>query len=367
MLSGGELALLRLLPHMTDVEAHVLLGEDGPLVERLKARRVAVEVLPLAPSARTLHRHEVGLGTVLARGLPVGAYVVQLMGRLRRLRPDLVHTNSLKAGLYGSVAARAVGVPVVWHLRDRISEDYLPSVAVRGVRLALAHLPTAVIANSKATLETAGKVRRGSVVHDPCYLRPVTRERAPGEPLTVGIVGRLAPWKGQHLFLDAFARAFTCGNERALIVGSPLFGEVDYETSLRRQAVELGLGPRVSFTGFREDVASELARMDVLVLASTIPEPFGQVVVEGMAAGLPVVAPSAGGPAEVIDDGRSGLLYRPGDADALATLLQRLSRRPDHREQLSRAAATAAEKYRPPRIAAQMMDRYLAVLDQGRH
>src|SRR5262249_10793443 len=115
-------------------------------------------------------------------------------------------------------------------------------------------------------------------------------DRTPGGPLTFGIVGRLAPWKGQHLFLEAFARAFPDSEERAVVVGGALFDEVDYEHGLQRTARRLGIAGRVEFRGHRPDVWEELARLDVLVHASITPEPFGQVILEGMAAGVPVIA-----------------------------------------------------------------------------
>ena len=112
-----------------------------------------------------------------------------------------------------------------------------------------------------------------------------------------GMLGRIAPWKGQDLFLRAFAEAFPGGTERAVIVGTAMFGEEDYERELPALAAELGLDVRVEFRGFREDIWRELAALDVLVHASLTPEPFGQVVLEGMAAGLPVLAPDEGAPA----------------------------------------------------------------------
>ena len=77
-----------------------------------------------------------------------------------------------------------------------------------------------------------------------------------------------------------------------------------------------------------EDVPLQLETLDILVHASLIPEPFGQVVIEGMASGLPVVAPRAGGPAEVIEDGVTGILYPMGDVGALAGALRELAGKP---------------------------------------
>ncbi len=175
LLSGGEIALLRLLPHLRRVHPHVILGEDGPLADRLQEAGISVEVLPIAASARDLRRDAVRLGGASpAAALHTLAYIVRLARRLRKLRPDLVHTNSLKSGVYGSLAAKAAGVPLVWHVRDRIAEDYIPRPAVRLVRALIAGLADGVIANSTATLETlpARTRERGWVIPDSVELPP---------------------------------------------------------------------------------------------------------------------------------------------------------------------------------------------------
>ncbi len=365
-LSGGELALLRLLPALRGVACHVILAEEGPLVTRLRHAGISTAVLPMADAARRLSRHKVQLGRLpLTSALGSVRYVRRLTTELRRLRPDLVHTNTLKAALYGGVAARTTGVPVVWHVRDRVAEDYLPRPTVRLVRALARLVPDGVIANSRATLDTLHLVGVPaavipSVVY-PHRAAPASRSR--GRGLRVGMVGRLAPWKGQDVFLEAFARSFPAGGpERAVLVGSALFGEERYETDLRRLAAKLGIADRLEMTGFREDVAAELADLDVLVHASVIPEPFGQAVVEGMAAGLPVVATEAGGPAEVITHGVDGLLVPPGDRAALAGALRSLGNDPELRARLGAAARQRARAYEPLPIATRVVAFYRQVL-----
>jgi glycosyltransferase involved in cell wall biosynthesis len=291
-------------------------------------------------------------------------YVAGLTRRLRALRPDLVHTNSLKSALYGGLAAKAVRVPLIWHVRDRIAEDYLPSRAARLVQAMARRLPDAVLAVSDSTLATFGDpaaLRRPTVVRDPVPL--VDTRRASNGGFRAGMLGRLAPWKGQHVFLEAFARAFPHGEERAVIVGSPLFGEQEYEQSLHDLSDRLGLGERVEFAGFREDVWSELARIDVLVHASVLPEPGGQVVQEGMAAGTAVVACASGGPAEMIEDGSTGLLYPGGDVHALARALKRLAADASLRARLGGAGRNKARDFAPDAIAEQIMSIYTGVLN----
>jgi glycosyltransferase involved in cell wall biosynthesis len=358
-MSGGEIALLRLLPAIAPlVDAHVILGEDGPLVGELRCAGATVEVLPMAEQVRDVRKDSVALGRLDPRPvLSLMTYVWQLQRRLRQIRPDIVHTNTLKAAFYGGLAARLAGVPVVWHVRDRIAADYLPRTAVRLVRLAAEVLPTAVVANSEATLATLGSARNASVVYNTFDIQPPTesgRNRTATSTLTLGVVGRLAPWKGQHVFLEAFAVA--------RLVGTALFGEEDYEAELRSLVDRLGIGERVEFRGFREDVSEELAELDVLVHCSTSPEPFGQVVVEGMAAGLPVIAAAAGGPLEIIEDGVDGILTPPGDAEALAEAMRRLAEEPDLRADLGRAATASCARFNAENVRARLMTVYRAVL-----
>ena len=134
-LSGGEIALARLIDALDYVDAHVILAEHGPLVARLQASGVSVEVLPMRERTRDLRKDRVGSGVPpVSAFLDTAHYVFRLARRLRAIRPDLVHTNTLKAGVYGSIAARLAGVPVVWHVRDRIAPDYLTRPAVLVLR-----------------------------------------------------------------------------------------------------------------------------------------------------------------------------------------------------------------------------------------
>lgn len=362
-LSGAELAMLRLLPTLaSEVDPHVILAEDGLLASRLLSAGISVEVLPMHERARGVSRHAIG-----ARAVPDAVrYTARLACRLRQIRPDLVHTSSLKAGLYGTVAARACRIPVIWHVHDRIAPDYLPPRLVAFVRAAVRALPTAVVANSRATLATLPGARRPFVV--PYAVLPQSSGPTPlpaGErPFRVGMVGRIAPWKGQHLFVEAFAQAFPKGPEEAVIVGAPMFGsdEEAYFESIRARCTHLGLDGRVVLTGFREDVSHELAQLHVLVHASVQPEPFGQVILEGMAAGLPVIAAAAGGPLEFVDDGVDGLLYPPGDVEALARALRETASDDSLRERLGEAAIAKAGRFHPDAISEQLLSVYRDVL-----
>lgn len=372
-LSGAELSLLRLLPSVEAARVVLVLGEDGPLVEQARGAGLQVEVVPLARASGDLRRDALDARRLpLRAALGVLVHVVVLSRHLRRLGVDVVHTSSNKAHLYGGVAARLARRPHLWHAHDRTAPEFMPAAAVAVVRAAARWLPRLVVANSRSTLASLPGARTPrstspvlanpvdleafSVVLEQRRLRSATA--ATGEPapeLVVGMVGRLSPWKGQDLFLRAFAEAF--GQDpavRGVVLGSALFGEDEYARSLHELADELGLAGRVRFAGFVRDVPGALAELDVLVHASVIPEPFGQVVVEGMAAGLAVVASREGGPAEIVTDGVDGLLFTPRDVSSLAGALRRLRHDRDLRAALGGAAARRSADFAAAPIARQL-------------
>ena len=145
-----------------------------------------------------------------------------------------------------------------------------------------------------------------------------------GGPL-VGIVGRLDRWKGQDVFLRAASLvARRRPDARFAVVGGALIGyEGSYPDDLERLAAELGLADRVHFAGHQDDPYPWLDALDVAVLASEA-EPFGLVVVEAMVLGTPVVATAPGGPEEIVEHGRSGLLVPSGAHEELATAILRV-------------------------------------------
>jgi glycosyltransferase involved in cell wall biosynthesis len=369
-LSGAEIALARVLPALAEhVDVHVILGEDGPLVGQLRDSGIEVEVLALSAAARDTRKDSVtATGVSLPAARASAGYIRKLRRRLRDLQPDVLHTNSLKSALYGGLAGRAAGVPVLWHVRDRIAPDYLPGAAVRLVRTAATVLPSAVVTPSALTMAALPSRRPviRAVVPDSVDPPPDAGTRVGDpHPFRVGIVGRLAEWKGQHVAIEAFARAFPDGDAELWLIGEAMFGEVAYAERLRRQVQSLGLGDRIVLRGFRDDVWAELAQLDVLVHASTSPEPFGQVVIEGMAAALPVIGAVPGGPAEIMVDGVDGLLTPSGSVDALAAALARLAVDPALRDRLGRNAQTTAKRYTPARTAQGLLEVYsqMAVKD----
>ena len=236
-MSGGEIALLNLVKGMdrSRFEIRVLVFSDGWMVEALKAAGVDVEVMPLSPKVLETRKDSLGVGTLakIATAFRAGFFVLRTARYIRKYRPALVHTNSLKADIIGGIAGRLAGVKVIWHIRDRISSDYLPRPVVFFFRRLCRIVPTCVVANSLSTLETVKLPvkRRGELIYSGANLaggrvvydgtpEAVSETTAAAFP-TIGLVGRITRWKGQHIFIRAAADVLKIfPNARFKVIGS---------------------------------------------------------------------------------------------------------------------------------------------------
>jgi len=387
-LGGAEFALLRFLKaiDLTAVEPVVLFADEGPAPDLFREAGFETHVLPLAGKVREVRKDTLaGLAFLHpGRATALAAYAVRIARFAKQHRVDIIHTNSMKAHFYGGAAGRLAGLPVVWHVRDFINTSYLPGAAVHVVRLLARMVPSYVITVSQSVMDQLHlgdrpNPRKRGVVLDGLTVEELEEADAlrnagnagPAKPVDgwslpvrIGIVGRIASWKGQHILLDAAAKLLKAGHSaRFLIIGAPLFGEFAYEEELRRQADALGIAPQVEFLGFRKDVPEILSGLDILVHASTSADPCPNTILEGMAHGLPVIGSNGGGVPELIVDGETGMLAPMGDADGLARVLEELLRNPEKARALGRAGhARVRSHFTVARVARQVEEVYRQVL-----
>lgn len=346
--SGAELATLRLLAALRAggaVDASMLLTADGPLVDRLRARAIPVTVCPGGSDRPALQRAGSGPVRLLTGAADLARLGARLGTTVRAAGAQVLVAQSTKALLMGAVAARRAGIPLVWQVHDRISAQYFGGPLAVALRLLGRLTARGIIANSRSTLHTLYTGGRPAVIAYPGIESAPDPARAPQrdpDRVRIVMVGRLTPWKGQDVLLRALAR-MRYRPAAVHLVGGTFFGEEDYRAELERTAAALGLP--VEFTGHTDDPAAYFAQADIAVHCSVLAEPFGQVVVEAMAAGCAVVAAAAGGPTEIIRPQVDGVLTAPGDPDALAAALDRLVGDPAERARLGAAARERAREF----------------------
>lgn len=329
-LGGGELSLLEIARYFR-AQATVALLSGGLFQERLAAAGVATVLLQASPRLLAQRRE----GDLDPRALLGVVGTALRLSRLAR-RHDVVYANSQKAFVVAALAALLARRPLIWHLRDILTPGHFSRTNIRAVVALANRLADGVIANSRASadafLAAGGSAAKVRVIHSGVDPTPFLQlGNADAEALrtrlglegrqVIGLFGRLAPWKGQHVAVEALP---DLPGVHLLVVGASLFGEGDYERGLHRLAEQLRVTDRVSFLGARSDVPALMELVDVVVHTSIEPEPFGRVLVEGMLAGKPVVASRDGGAAEIVEDMVTGRLVGSGDARELAATVREL-------------------------------------------
>jgi glycosyltransferase involved in cell wall biosynthesis len=322
----------------------VISVEEGPLRREIEWLGAEYVVLPLPASfagTGEFGRRAIATAWRLAAAAPTLApYVARLRAAVRAWAPDVVHANGLKADILAA-AARPRAARLVWHVHDYVGSRH---VSARLLRLCAprAHVVAAnsesVAADLRQVIGARASVRTVLNSVDTARFAPAGsaadldalagQPPAPPGTMRVGLVATYARWKGHDTFLAALASLPPGTPVRGYVIGGPQYQVAASQLGrddLVRLAEGLGVADRVAFVDFQADTAPVYRALDIVVHASTAPEPFGLVIAEALSCGRAVVASATGGALEIGDAGRSVLRHAPGDAAALAAAIARLA------------------------------------------
>jgi glycosyltransferase involved in cell wall biosynthesis len=276
-----------------------------------------------------------------------------LLPVLRRERPDVIHAgNSLLQNLDVVLAARWAGIPCVVHEKGLLRYTLVERLCARSVGACIC-MTEAIRAN---LARERMRIPRTVVVHDGIDLEGF-RPRQPAAAMraalgvgdcdpVIGITANVNPWKGQDVLVRAVAELVAdFPRLGCLVVGGIVRGADEYLRGMEAFIASRRLEKHVRFVGARSDIADIVGALDVLVHASTRPEPFGRVLIEGMALGKPIVATAGGGVPEIVVDGETGLLVPQGDVGAMAAALRRLLGDAALRDRFGAAGARRAREH----------------------
>jgi glycosyltransferase involved in cell wall biosynthesis len=284
--------------------------------------------------ARSVGAVRAGLGAgrqaarLAAEELPAALALARV---IRRARPDVIHLgNGVRANFDGILAGLLTRTPIVCHVKG--FEKYSARERWAARRLTtLVCMTQAVLDYCRAHGLDPPVARVVYDAVDETWLRPQRAASAvraelgiPADAPCIGIAGNIQEWKGQRIVVEALGLLRDHANLHCVIAGGVHRAGERYAAELRKRVAALGLGERVHLVGFRQDIPDVMNAWDAVVHASIRPEPFGRVILEGMLLGKPVIATDAGGVPELIEDGRTGFLVAPGDAQALADRLRQV-------------------------------------------
>lgn len=387
-LGGSEAVLLQLAAELRRSrpgwELHIILPGEGPLASLARAAGMNTIVLPMPASLARLgegalrsgRRGKAGVRLVKA-AIDLPAYERGMRQALARIRPDVVHSNGFKAHV---VAARTHDEDraLVWHVHEYVSTRPVTRSLIRRY----AARCSAIVANShsvaddlRGVVAAAAEIRTISNAVDLDRFHPrgpaADLDRLAALPaggadaVRVGLVATFSRWKGHDVFLRALARIPRERRVRAYIIGGALYETDGSQYSLdelRELAKKYGVDDRVGFTGFVAAADRVMRALDIVVHASTTPEPFGLVIAEAMACGRAVVTSASGGAGELVLDGHDACTHRPGDAESLAAAIELLASDEALRKKLgAEARLTAMERFDARRLGAEFAALYEAV------
>lgn len=308
-------------------------------------------------------------------GYPV--FVLRLVGLLRRLRIDILHTHNFESTALGILAGRVALVPALVTTRHHADVAHLSGkhwhVRIDGMTAQLADL---VVANSNYTKEVLvsmegvpeGKVRFVRYGIDQRPFRSVSAEAVNAVQAEMSLEGklvlcvaaRLDHMKGHRFLLEAMAMTLRRGHPHVVLL---VAGAGPMEETLRSQARELGIEDGVRFLGMRADVPELMAASDIVVHPS-LTEASGIALIEALAVGRPVVATDVGGTPEVVTHDRSGLLVPSCSSEALADAILRLVEAPELRQEMGRTARAEADRFSLQRMAEEHAAVYAELLER---
>jgi glycosyltransferase involved in cell wall biosynthesis len=341
--SGGERSLLDLLSGLPEDVIPTVACPPGRLADAVQRLGIAVAAIPETDGSLRVHPWYTTRAV-----FQVAGSALRLRYLAKRTRAELIHANSIRAGLAAGLASRTGGPPVLVHLRDCLPVSPIGELT-RGL---LSRSASMLIANSEYTAcsfgDRAGSPRITTIYNpvdldrfNPAATSPADARRRlgldPAGPV-LGVIGQLAPWKAQDDAIRCLSQLHArWPTANLLVVGKAVFrskatrhDNVGYVDVLKRLTFDLGLARAVHFLGEREDIPDILSALDVLLVPSW-QEPFGRTVIEAMAMGVPVVATDVGGPAELITHTVDGLLLPPRNpslwARELGALLSQSRRR----------------------------------------
>ncbi len=314
-LGGAQQCLLDLLPAVLAAgwEAHVAIPGEGPLAERLTSLDVPLHSIP----SRRLSAGRKSWSDVLSFMRDMPGLAKAIAGIVSRCHADLVYVNGPRMLPAASLVARK-GLPLLFHSHNHLRQRADRWIAARAIR----HGNATVVGCCRFALEPLERhVHRGRshLVYNGTGPPASTDSRAVEKAgLTIGVIGRIAPDKGQKEFLQAARRLNAeLPGSRFLICGDALFGDqqaIKYRDSLRA----LAAGLPVEFLGWRRDAGGVMQRLDLLAVPSIWEPGAPRVILEAYASGVPVVAFPTGGIPEILHDGETGFLVKPSTPLALA-------------------------------------------------
>lgn len=324
-LGGAELSLIDLISNLSDDIRPISAVPNGPLSQSLKSRKIPTFIVPMRPIVKSVNP-----AYWILTCFNCLRVIFKLIGICRKEKIQVIHANGLTAGIYAAPVSFISRIPLLWHERDLARHPVLTPTIAKSASHIIA-ISNAVANNLKVQLGENKKIcliYNGIDVDRFQSAKPGDTTGFPGLPAGKKIVlmaAQFVQWKMHNDFIIMASYVVEkIPNAFFVLAGDrKITRQHQYIQELERTIAEKGLKDQFLWTGYVEDMPRLLRNVDCVVLPADH-EPFGRIVAEAMAVGKPVVSVKSGAIPEIIEDGVSGYLLKPGDCRSMAGAVCRL-------------------------------------------
>lgn len=358
-LYGSDKSLLNLINKLdrTKYDIYVMLPTQGELVEKLEDTKNCTVIIK---SIAILRRKNLTIKGIYQYIRDFFSSINYLKKFIEENEIDIVYTNT-SVVFPGGIAAKSLNRKSVWHVREIISNKYENMVVKKIVN----RYADIIIGNSKATLDAIIlDKKKGRVIYNVVDIENdflETKKETQG--ITIGMAGRINRWKGQNFFIDAALQVLKEFPEVTFLIAGDVFkGEEHLKREIEKKISDSAYSDKIKLLGLVSNMESFYRRLDVFVLPSIKPEPFGLVILEAMGRKVPVIATNFGGPAEIIQNEVTGILVEPENVLELTNAIKKLINDPEKRMSI----AKNGQKMQQEKFSVEeYIEKIQGVLDEG--
>lgn len=333
-IGGAELSLLDLIININRdlFNPVVVIPNDGPLYRRLRSKDIIIRIENIPWFKSTFNPFK-----LLSYLVQLFRVILKLRNFVRAENIVLIHTNSISSQIIGGTLARIEKIANIWHLRDILTLNMINRFIFRFCGM----YATKIIVISKSVknhiydlIDDKSKIK---VIYNGIDLKRFNGAliSKKDESITVGIVSRLVPWKGHIEFIQAAQIVLSMfSNVRFFIIGDTFQKDIWYKNKIKKKIEALRLNKHIILVSHKDNILPQITLLDIVVVPSKRPEPFGRIIIESMALSKPVVATLFGGPTEIVDNNKTGFLVNPNVPTEIAEKIIELIKNPYLRIQM---------------------------------
>jgi len=353
-ISGAEVVLINLLNLVKQKNVYpiVILPQNGKLAKKIRKEKIQVEIVPIPFLVRTCNPL-----ILINYFINYFLFSKSFYKIIKKYQIRIIHANSFQAAFYSLLVAKLLKIPLVWHMHDILSYRLFNKIFIKLTSFGVSKIIcvseavkvnlTIFGVNSEKCKVIYNSINRSEFLNTNVIYGKFRKEyNISQDTILIGIIGQIAEWKGQEIFLNSISKVLIKFSKVKFIIVGDVISEKEekYKKTLKKFIEKNNLEKVVFFTGFREDISQIITDLNIIVHTSIKPDPLPTIIIEGMALGKPVIATDVGGVRELITPNLNGLIIPPKDSQKLSQAILKMLSNPKLIKKMGKEGMMIADK-----------------------